>query len=177
MVIQNGYINKIMTLSLNCLCIFAEEKEVFNAFFLASSFKMYLQVVLPYLHLTANDRELITEDPKEFVNYSIDICQQQESRTYKTFAAKLLEKIVDNIDGMLTFVVNMNLELMQIILTGNLTESDYAKQIFEKFQLKFTSEEDLLDVLLMSTTILSYAMVKRPELMAQIDQLMVGNLV
>lgn len=74
MVIQNGYINKLMTISLNCLCIFAEEKEVFNAFFLTSSFKIYLQVVLPYLRLTANDRELITEDPKEFVNYSIDIC-------------------------------------------------------------------------------------------------------
>ena len=39
-----------------------------------NSFKLYMQVVMPYLKLSEKERENIEEDPKEFVNYSLDIC-------------------------------------------------------------------------------------------------------
>jgi hypothetical protein len=51
-----------------------------------------------------------------------------------------------------------------------------VKQVLEKFNLQFKSEEELLDVCLLSLTIVSYSLVKRPELMASLDQLMIENL-
>jgi hypothetical protein len=116
-----------MNVGLMSMGIFAEEQEVFSPFFLSSSYKLYLQVILPYLRLQENEIASIQDDPKEFVNYSIDICQQQESRTHKTYAAKLLERLVDNVDGLLTFVININHELIKIILSGQLETSEYAR--------------------------------------------------
>lgn len=65
---------------------------------------------------------------------------------------------------------------MRITLSGQLRESEYAKNIFDKFSLKFENEEELLDVLFVSMTILSYTMVKRTELMIEVDQIMLTYL-
>lgn len=42
---------------------------------------------MPLLKMTERDYELIDEDPREFVNGSIDLCSQQISKTYKTKSA------------------------------------------------------------------------------------------
>lgn len=49
--LQNGYINTIVRVGIDILCLFAPEKDL-EAFFTAFSFKLYLQVVLPYLRLS-----------------------------------------------------------------------------------------------------------------------------
>lgn len=65
----------------------------------------------------------MVNDPKEFVNYSIDICSKQTSKTYKTQAARLLEKLLTHIDGMLTFVGELNIEILSNILTQQAEDS------------------------------------------------------
>lgn len=44
------------------------------------------------------------------------------------------------------------------------------------FNLHFDSEMDLMDVNLLSLTIVSYSMVKRPELLYDLDSLLVNHL-
>lgn len=130
--------------------------------------------MFPYLKLTEKEKEDMDTDHKEFVNYSIDICQKQKSRTFKSQAARLLESIVDNVDGMLTFTVNLNLEILQSILTGS--SQTQVKETLAKFNLAFTSDEELLDVCLLSTSVMSYAVVKRDDLLQMIDKLMIEHL-
>ena len=48
--------------------------------------------------------EMMTADPDQFVQLSLDICDKQKSRVAKTHAAKLLEAICDSIDGAVSFV-------------------------------------------------------------------------
>jgi hypothetical protein len=55
------------------LCILSKEND-FAQFFVTNAFKMFMQVVIPLLKITEKEREDIADDPKEFVNYSIDIC-------------------------------------------------------------------------------------------------------
>lgn len=71
--LQNGYINTIVKIGIDILCLLASEKDL-EAFFISFSFKIYLQIVLPFLRLSEKEKDQITEEPKEFINYSIDIC-------------------------------------------------------------------------------------------------------
>ncbi len=116
------------------------------------------------LKLSQKEKDDIEENPKEFVNYSIDICQKQESKTYKTQAAKLLESIVDHVDGMLTFTVNFCKESIQNVFSGS-GQTQYIKEIISKFKLNFSNEEEFVDVCFLALTIMSYALIQRKDLM------------
>jgi hypothetical protein len=59
--------------SIDVLCVLSKEND-FSQFFVNNAFKMFMQVVIPFLKITEKEREDIADDPKEFVNYSIDIC-------------------------------------------------------------------------------------------------------
>ncbi len=145
-----------------------------------NAFKMLLGVIIPYLRITEKEKEDIIDNPKEFVNYTIDICQKQESKTHKSQAAKLLEHIVDHIDGMLTFTVNLLLEITQHLLSGGNPQNQLAanemKDKLSKFSLNTFTDEELLDISLLSLTILSYTLVKRPDLLGCLDKIVVDHL-
>jgi len=49
-------------------------------------------------------------------------------------------------------------------------------EIIEKFDLKAFSEEELLDICFLTITILSYTLVKRPDLMSALDLFVVNHL-
>ena len=134
-----------------------------------NSSKLFIQVVLPYMKLSEKEREDMEGEPKEFVNYSLDICQKQLSRTYKSQAAKLLENLADNVDGLLSFAAELLTQFMTSVVTGEVTVQAYVADVLSKFGLHFTSDEELLDVCLICLSVLSYAVVKRGELMAALD--------
>lgn len=115
---QNGHINSIVKTSIDVLCLLSCQSDFQISIFVPNGYKMFMQIVIPYLRISEKEKDDIENDPREFVNYSVDICQKQTSKTYKTQAAMLLEHIVDHIDGMLTFVVDFTLEVMQNIFTG-----------------------------------------------------------
>lgn len=117
---NNGYINGIIKVCIDVVCMLTSEKD-FYQFFVQNSFKVFIQIVLPMLKISQKEIEMIAEDPKEFVNLSIDTCSKQKSKTYKTQAAKLLEHLVDHIDGILTFVVNFCLETLTSIALNQQT--------------------------------------------------------
>jgi hypothetical protein len=140
---------------------------------MSNGFRIYMQVVFTYLRITEKEREDIKDDPKEFVNYGVDICQKQESKTYKTQAAKLLEHLADHVDGMLTFVVDFNLKVMTYILSRGMPEDPEAgnriKETIMSFNLNIYSEEELMDICFLSLSVLSYALVKRGDLLLLLD--------
>lgn len=173
--VQNGYINQMVRTGIDVLCLLSNQLE-FQMFFTQQSFKIYMQIVLPYTIISEKEKEDIVSDPHEFVNYQIDICQKQKSRTYKSQAAKLLECIVDHVDGMLTFVVNLNLQIMSHILNGTSASDPYVSEIKQKFSLNIQSDEDFLDACLLNISVLSYSLVKRVDLLSSLDELILIHL-
>jgi hypothetical protein len=74
---------------------------------------------------------------------------------------------------MLTFVTNINLEIIHYLLSGGNPENPQAAQEtrdkLTKFSLTTFSDEELLDICLLQLTILSYTLVKRQDLLAYLD--------
>ena len=171
----NGYVNTAVKVGIDILCTLAKEED-FRQFFMLNSYKLFMQVVLPYLRLSAKEREELETEPKEFVNYGQDICQKQKSRTYKSQAAKLFENLVDNIDGMLTFSFDLLLQMLASVLAGEAPVQAYVREVLTKFNLQLGSEEELLDMCLLALTIVSYSVVKRAELLGSLDSLLAQHL-
>ncbi len=63
----------MMRVSIDVLCVFSKEND-FSHFFVPNAFKIYMQVIIPYLKITEKEKEDIMDSPAEFVNYTIDIC-------------------------------------------------------------------------------------------------------
>lgn len=158
---NNGYINTLVRVGIDVMCLLSREDD-FRPFFLMNSFRLFLQVVMPYLRLSEKEREDMQDNPKEFVSYGIDICSKQKSRTYKSQASRLLEALIDNVDGMLTFAVDHVFQMMNALFTGESTVKQYVTELMTKVGLVFKSEEELLDVCFMVLSIVSYELVKRP---------------
>lgn len=73
-------------------------------------------------------------------------------------------------DGLLSFAAELLTQFLTSVLTGEVTVQTYVTEVLSKFGLHFASDEELLDVCLLCFSVLSYAMVKRGELMAALDQ-------
>jgi hypothetical protein len=82
--IQNGHIDSIVKTSIDVLCLLSCESDFQINIFVPNGCKMFMQIVIPYLKLSEKEKDDIENDPREFVNYSVDICQKQTSKTYKT---------------------------------------------------------------------------------------------
>jgi len=72
-IVENGHINGIVIHGLDIIASFTNEKD-FQFFYTQNSFKIFIQVILPLLKVSEKEKEDIEENPKEFVNYSIDVC-------------------------------------------------------------------------------------------------------
>jgi len=105
----NKHIARIVKKAVELLAIYAAEKD-FVDYFQQNSFKLFIQVCIPYLRISSNQRMLIEEDCKEFVNEQDDICGDQKSGTPRTAVAKLLGELVDNVEGFIQFVFNFCLD-------------------------------------------------------------------
>ena len=80
---------KIVMKSLEILIFLTREQE-FADFFKREGLNLYLQIVLPFLNITEQEREQMVADPQEFCHLIEDVCDQQKSSTVKALAAKLL---------------------------------------------------------------------------------------
>ena len=84
---------------------------------------------------------MVQEDPAEFVNSSLDLCEDQESNNIKSNAALLLLSISKHVDGMETFIIDFCLNFLEkTVQKSNQESQQYIQKIIEEFQLQFKSE-------------------------------------
>lgn len=132
---------------------------------LERSFEIFIQAIIPLLKVSPDDFGMIEEDPQEFVHGSADLCERRESANIKTASAELLLAIGSNVDGMFTFIVDFCVEFLQKVVQKSNTESQqYVQNLIEKFQLKFSSEEQIIEVCLLVLLILSPSIAERIDL-------------
>lgn len=77
------------------------------------SFEIFIQILIPILKINQEDRRNILEDPSEFICMSMELCEDLVSENLKTEATRLLLGITQNVDGMLTFVIDFVLSLVE----------------------------------------------------------------
>lgn len=141
---------------------------------------LIVQVCLVLLKVTETDIETFSESPQEFVTAAVDVCEQQESETYKSAAAQLLEGLCDYIDGALSFTVNFAVQAGDFALTGKRFDAIGHYNLLEPFAssviLASTNSEHIIDVCLMALCVVSYAVEKRTDLMKLLEDFLSAHL-
>ena len=84
---------------------------------------LILDVGLNLIKTTENERQLMLDNPREFVSLALDTCDKQKSRVVKTQAAKLFESLSDNIDGAVTLTSYFTIQAINLTLAKE-TESE-----------------------------------------------------
>ena len=70
-----------------------------------------------FIKTTENEKQKMLDDPKDFVQLALDTCDKQNSFTVKTQAAKVLEAICDNVDGVISNTVLFCIQAINITLS------------------------------------------------------------
>jgi hypothetical protein len=152
----------------------APQTEFFNLF--AETKKpLFMDVILPLLKTSKSEMELFKQAPEEFVHLALDTCDRQLSETFKTAAAQLMEILCDHIDGSLTFIAVIALQLINYSLV-----SDNPQEIPNKFQVlaEFANSNFLTktpanirtETCLIVISVLSYLIPRRNDLMTLLEQ-------
>jgi hypothetical protein len=152
--------------SLNLLHKCCAESRFFNIF--AAVYKELINfVIISSLRYSDEEKDLITRNPQEFVDMGMDICERQDSETVKTVSARLLEAICDNIDGALTYVVNLLSEnFFQVF-------EERVKNLSDPRIFKFSSEEEeKIDCSFLILSTLNYNISKRTDLVVTLNNML-----
>jgi hypothetical protein len=132
---------------------------------------LIVDLILPHLIITDQEREDFEKNEVEFCSYSLDIVTpiQQNSETPKVRCAKLLVQLSTQIDGCLTFVTQLLFALIEVVshkmdqqtaLTAYPILYDVLNsQMFAKF-----GKGDILDMCLLTMSILSHQILGRVDL-------------
>ena len=78
-----------------------------------TSFEIFISVIIPTLKITEAEKLQLEQDPTEFIFASDNLITERDPDQVKTHAAELLLAIGQNIDGMLTFMVDFCLQMLE----------------------------------------------------------------
>lgn len=133
---------------------------------------LFVNVCLCLIKLTTQDAEMMLSDPQEFNNFSLDCCDKQQSMVPKTQACKLIEAIIDNIEGSVIFIAKFALSALNVSLTGMSPEKIYEPSFGEWQQSRFLTSDPILvaESCLVVLTCISYIVPQREDLIAPLDE-------
>ena len=171
-----------MTICLLENMIICTRCRIFLDFFARVRARIICDVLLMLL-TTSNKEEIdAIEDPKEFINLAIDVCDKQESKTIKTQAAKWLEAFADKIDGWISFLSMFCIQAIDWYINGcqnNIQSQMNYLVLIEFFKHRFLNSnrpEIIIETWLMSLTIVSYLLPKRVDIIAALDVILKRDL-
>jgi len=144
----------------------------FLSFFSQNAKGFLLQICFPLLKTTQNDIEMLEDTPEEFVAEATDICERQESETYKTSAAQLFEAISDHIDGVLSFSVNLLCELLDQSLSQSPVENYPNLSQFPNSIILSLPEEIKADLAFTALSTINYSVSRRRDLTTIVENVL-----
>lgn len=89
-----------------------------------------VQVCFNLIKFNRSEAQQMLDDPQDYINFTLDCCDKQQSQVPKTQACKLVESLCDNIDGSVTFITNLCCSAINLALQGPGAEV-FDKQILE----------------------------------------------
>ncbi|OMJ75645.1 hypothetical protein SteCoe_25168 [Stentor coeruleus] len=129
--------------------------------------KLILEFVPNALNILKSERDNAEDDPSEFVNMGMDICERQESENIRSTVAKLLEAICDNIDGALTFFVGAVMQSVDLCLSSKIGNNETNQVSL----FSYDEERILNNAVLMMCTV-SYYISRRKDLIENLEHML-----
>ena len=148
----------------------------FFEFFTRNYKNIVVNICLPLVKTNANDMESFNDNPEEFVAYSNDLCEKQQSETYKNSAVQLLLDICVYIDGALSFTWQFCFEICNFCIyhpttTSTIQLSQYPTSALLKFEVV-----DLLECALLNFSVLNSIALMRRDLITYLENLFTTHL-
>ena len=169
---NNQQLKKLLVTSLNYLIKISKDFEYYEIFANIKQ-KLIIDILIP--NLTTNNKEIenLTDNPEEFINATLDQFYFNCS-TLKGKIGDLIENISINIDGVLTYIVKIVVELMRFLIERAPQESiemDFMVLKDLKGSRVFKEFDDVqkMDICLVVLTCLKSKVEMRPDLISYLD--------
>lgn len=168
--LSDNYIEEFFLETLILLSKLAQHNR-FLAFFIQNSKGIIVEIIFSIIKAFSDDYETIETYPEEFVNSSLEICERQQSATYKTSAVELLQVLCQRIDGMLSFLVSFIYQVLYSTLSRTSQESFNYLTEFQTSKILNSNEIEKVEVCLLVLCCVSDAIISRKDLFVMIELL------
>ena len=137
------------------------------SFYATRSRKLIVDIIFPLMVAPEDERQMMLENPEGFVALALDTCERQESETYKSQAAQLIEGICEHVDGCLTFTAALCSQILSYVFSEKKSEELSKYTIIQEYSashlFKYDSET-MAEVALIVVTDISYLTPKRKDI-------------
>ena len=172
-IMENKNLNELTTSILTTWAQLAYIKE-FHEIFQNHGLWLLTDIVFSFLRTFKAEISDLRENPREFVKLALDVCDRQKFPNLKSQAAKFIETIADKIPGMFKKIseICMDALLNSVIKDQNMDLYPTLKENYtnSKFFAYWTDEE-LIDVSLLTITMISYALPKQEKLKVRLIEI------
>lgn len=133
------------------------------------------------LATTEKEADDAVDNPKEFMNLALDVCDKQRSKTIKTETAKCLEAFADKVDGCISFISLYCIHAIDCYSNGNQDKVEthiHYSMITPFLKLRFfkLAPEIIIETCILSMTVISYLLPKRTDIIMSLDHMMIKDL-
>ncbi|KAL4446620.1 hypothetical protein ABPG74_005558 [Tetrahymena malaccensis] len=177
---NSNFINKLLTNSLKILAESGQNME-FYKLFQTNLQNILVDILFPLASSSQSEIEMMRDSPEDFISIQEDCCHKQESDSYKAATFKVIETIVDFIDGGLMSVGSYAVYIAQYAL--NCQSPDEIDKRFpqiipfkQSIFLNSLSKEILLETAFLILSDIQYKIEEREDLLDLLQTMIRDNL-
>lgn len=163
---DNKSLRDMTTNILTCCAQMAYIKE-FHEVFTKYGLLLLTDIGFPFLRTSKAEIMEMHDNPSEFVKLALDVWDRQKFNILKSQSAKFIETIGDKVPGMFKKIAELCLDVLLYAITKEPNMDLYPTLNKHNADCKFftyCSDEDLIDVSLLTITMISYALPKQEKL-------------
>lgn len=165
---EDSKLNEYLKLSLKYLNLSVTYIEHLELFMQTKKF-LIKDVIFHSLRAGTNELESAEDNPSEFINYTNDLLRSQRSKTFKVQMAKLLNSLCANVDGVLTYVVYVVLDMLKFLCEDgkldNISQYPYYSELVNSKYLKDADKNSQAESGLLILTLVARHMGQRDDLL------------
>jgi len=139
----------------------------FNKYYEAYGVRLLTDVGFAFLKTFKDEKREMLDNPSEFVKLALDVCDRQKLSVLKSQAAKFIETIGDKIPGFFRLICELSCDALEYAVTKDPNMELYptlGRHYTECRFFAYCSDEDLIDVCLLTLTMVSYALPKQDKI-------------
>lgn len=168
-------LNELLINAFDFLSSGSQNFEFFEIF--SKSYKIILKdIILPNLITKQIEYENFKENPKEYLNYNKDLIYFGQSNTLTISVSNFLNKMTKYIDGILTFLFDFILELLNFSIyenelsnLNNYQNLNYLKEFENSNYFKLSNKTNRIETSLFILSFLKEEIIIRDDLIKKLD--------
>lgn len=170
---ENKHLQLLIKNCLKFLSFACSDFRFFEPFSQAKHF-IFRDIILPNITMSTTEKENFTDNPDEFVAYTFDFIDERKSKTLKTAMIGFFDKLCKYIDGMVTYVFHLLIDMLKFVIEGSKLDQLEAKypslkQIVGSNFWNKNNDETKVEISLLMLTCFEYWVLPRKELMTAVE--------